>query len=263
MLKGLNLESNHKLLRYQIMLTYEGVALFICLLLGAFAIFYFIYRENKILRERRDFLSLFTHDLKTTISSLRLMLERLGNKAEKSPYKEDVKSVQRIGNKLGQQLQNALQVTFESDQKLVLEKLNFVREINYLKSLWPDLSVFVEDEIKIYSDSVALRSVCTNLIQNAVDHASADTIVFKKNLRYKKGGFVGIDCSTPGAEIFNYDLDDFKKTKRAGQSVDGTGLGLRLSEKIMEKMGGFISYDLLEDKTLRVSLFFKEEGGAL
>jgi len=252
---ALNITPGTEILRHQKMLIYEGITLFLCLAFGAGALFYFIYKENKSLRERKTFLSLFTHDLKTTISALRLMIERLVQKSEDKGLKSEAKDIQKIGTRLGQQLQNALQVSLESERNLVIERIDFCEQLNYIRPLWPDLSFIVEGDIYIKADSMALRSLCINLIQNASDHADASEITISKNL--EKKGYTGVEFRTPGARPLPVGIESFKQNFRAFQSIDSSGVGLKLAGKMMAKMNGFVDYAKLQDETLMVTLFFK------
>jgi len=237
------------------MLIYEGITLFLCLVFGAGALFYFIYRENKSLRERKNFLSLFTHDLKTTISALRLMVERLVQKSEDKGLKSEAKEIQKIGTRLGQQLQNALQVSLESDRRLVIERIDVCEQLNYIRPLWPDLSFNVEGSFFVDADSMAFRSLCINLIQNASDHAEASEIIISKNL--SKKGCTGVEFKTPQAKGLPVEIEKFKENFRAFQSVDSSGVGLKLAGSMMSKMNGYVEYAKLIDETLMVTLFFK------
>lgn len=252
---ALNLSTGSEILKHQKMLIYEGITLFLCLAFGAGALFYFIYKENKSLRERKNFLSLFTHDLKTTISALRLMVERLVQKSDDKGLKSEAKEIQKIGTRLGQQLQNALQVSLESDRSLVMERIDVCEQLNYIRPLWPDLSFNVEGSFFVKADSMAFRSLCINLIQNASDHADASEIIIAKNL--SKKGYTGVEFKTPNAKGLPVDIDDFKQNFRAFQSIDSSGVGLKLAGKIMSKMNGYVEYAKITDQTLMVTLFFK------
>lgn len=257
-LSSLQLATDTEILKHQRMLIYEGVTLYLCLIIGAAALIYFIFKENKILRERKNFLSLFTHDLKTTISSLRLMLERLSAKVLEPSLRNEVNEIQQIGTRLSQQLQNALQVSFQNDRKFMFEKIDFCKQINYIRSLWPDLSFKVDDGLNIFADSAAVRSISMNLIQNALDHAQASEVVFSR--KDDRKGFVGVRCSTPQGRALPVPIEDFRKNLRAFQSIDGSGIGLKLTKDIMEKMGGGLNFDLSPEGVLEVTLYFKKEG---
>lgn len=254
-LQALNLESNSDFLKHQRMLMYEGVTLYVCLVVGALALIYFFKNENKILRERKNFLSLFTHDLKTTISSLRLMLERLSSKVSDPSLRSEVQEIQGIGTRLNLQLQNALQAVYENNRSYIFEEIDFGKQINYLRSIWPNLSFKMEEGLIVCADSQAVRSICTNLIQNALDHGKASEVVFSKD--NSRLGFKGIVCSTPDGRALPVPIEDFKKNMRAFQSIDGSGVGLKLSKDVMKKMGGYLEFNLSEDKSLSVGLYFK------
>ena len=61
--------------RYEFMLISEGVTWMILLVLGGGTLVYFVLKEGKKNAETKKFLASFSHDLKTSIASLRLQAE--------------------------------------------------------------------------------------------------------------------------------------------------------------------------------------------
>ncbi len=185
------------------------------------------------------------------------MLERLSLKVVKPSLKTEVREIQQIGTRLNQQLQNALQASYENDREFIFEEIDFCEQINYTRALWPDLSFKIEDGLNIYADTSAVRSISLNLIQNALMHAKATEVVFSKNTSRK--GYLGISCSTPGGRKLPVPIEGFRSNLRAFQSIDGSGIGLKLTKDIMAKMGGAVSFDLSDEGVLVVTLFFKDK----
>ncbi len=247
-LKSLGLDLDDKILRHQKMIIYEGITLFFCLGLGAFFLLYFVYVENSRLKERRDFFSAFTHDLKTSISVLRLKLEKL---IDSSP---EIEEVQKIGTRISIQLQNALQVSYFEAQELLLEKIPVIMEINYIRGLWPDLSVSFKGDQSILADRIAFRSIVNNIIQNAVEHAGAKAIYIEQKA---EENMVVISFSSDGERSHDFSETEIKTGVFRRRSEEGSGLGLKISKKLINKMGGRMNFSKSVENQLIVNLILK------
>ena len=249
-LKSLSIQAESEILRNQTMLIYEGVTLFVCMLIGSVALIYFVYRENLRLKERKDFLSVFTHDLKTTLNSLSLRLERISKQKEGSKIKYEVDEVQKIGLRLNQQLQNALQFSYFEFNRVYLETVDLKKELKFISLLWPDLEMKLNfNSVYVKADKSLLRGVVSNLIQNAYDHAKSRDI--KVELKVDKDK-VEVMFKPLDGEPFRGDLVSFKANYNYNKRNDSSGLGLILSKNIMKKFGGYIDFSL-EAKGLLIS----------
>lgn len=260
-LKALDIGPESEILKHQTMLIYEGITLFLCMLLGTFSLVYFVYRENARLKERKDFLSVFTHDLKTTLTSLRLRLERLLNKKDPDELKKEAQEVQKIGTRLNQQLQNALQFSYSEFNKAYLENVDFNKELRFLKPLWSDMKiVHPEHKCFVRADVSLMRGVLSNIIQNAYDHSKVtDLEIVCTNAQSNK--MTQIDFIPKNGAKFLDDIEDFKNNFFIKKNEDSSGLGLNLSQKIMKIFGGSIKFKKSVDDFLVVSLTFKRGEG--
>jgi len=66
-----------ELVRYQKMLFWEGVTLFVVIAVGGLALTYYMFREMRESRRIQEFLAAFTHEVKTPLASVRLQAEML------------------------------------------------------------------------------------------------------------------------------------------------------------------------------------------
>lgn len=96
----------------------------------------------------------------------------------------------------------------------------------------------------VYGNPNQIQQVILNLINNSID-AISDEKIEKKEIRIRtsaSGKFVKIEVSDTGVGISNSVKDKifepFFTTKE-----NGTGLGLYISKKIVEKHGGYISFE--------------------
>jgi len=254
-IRVLSAASESQILKNQTMLVYEGVTLFICMLIGSVALIYFVYRENLRLKERKDFLSVFTHDLKTTLTSLSLRLERISKQEEKEKLKIEVDEVQKIGQRLNQQLQNALQFSYFEFNQVYLESVDLNTELKFISLLWPDMKIELLDKpLKVMADRSLLRGVISNLLQNAYDHSKSRKLKIISN---SINGRIEILFKPIDGEAFCGDLKTFKSNYNYKKSTDSSGLGLSLSSKIMKRFGGGVDFSLSEDSLLVSHLIFK------
>lgn len=260
-LKSLELSPESEILKHQTMLIYEGITLFLCMLLGTVGLVYFVYRENARLKERKDFLSVFTHDLKTTLTSLRLRLERLLNKEDALELKKEAQEIQKIGTRLNQQLQNALQFSYSEFNKAYLENVDFNQELKFLKPLWSDMTIKQpEHRCFIRADVSLMRGVLSNVIQNAYDHSKSrhlEVVCSKIN----NGKMTEISFIPNDGATFLEDIEDFKKNFFIKKNEDSSGLGLNLSRKIMKIFGGSIDFKKSTAGFLVVTLTFQKGEG--
>ena len=220
------------------------------------ALIYFVYRENLRLKERKDFLSVFTHDLKTTLTSLSLRLERISNQDDKEKIKKEVGAVQKIGLRLNQQLQNALQFSYFEFNRVYMEKVDLKTELQLISLLWPDLKVELDiDHVSVKADKALLRGVVSNLIQNAYDHSKSRAIKVESLVKKDK---VEVIFKPLDGEAFEGDLALFKSNFNYKKKNDSSGLGLSLSKNIMKKFGGYIDFSLEEKGLLTSHLVFSQ-----
>lgn len=247
-LKSLGVDLGDKILSHQKMLIYEGITLFLCLGFGALFLLYFVYIENSRLKERRDFFSAFTHDLKTSIAVLRLKLEKI------STISNDIEEVKMIGTRLSIQLQNALQVSYFDSQELLLEQISILNEMDFIRGLWPDLSLSFKGDYKVMADKIAIRSIINNIIQNAIEHSKAETLFVHQNI---EDGFIKVSFSSDGKSSTKIDKSELETGVFRRRSNEGSGLGLKISKSLIKKMGGKIKYTLDDEKRLVVHTYLK------
>ena len=92
----------------------------------------------------------------------------------------------------------------------------------------------------VISDRVRLKQIFVNLVSNAIKYNRVNGTV---TLRYEEApsGFMRISVADTGAGIANEDLNEifqpFTRLKGNG-SVEGTGVGLSVTQKLVELLGG-------------------------
>lgn len=238
--------------RQEWMIFGEAAVFVVSLIIGVYLINRGYHKEMKASEQRRNFLLSITHELKSPIASIKLVLEtflkRDLTKDQTTKFtKNALKDTERLNNLvtdllLSAKLETAYQPHFESLNLVeLIEDLIAKLSTKHLKATF-----FFEknDEIPtIQADKMGLTSVALNLLENAVKysdtHPEITTILSLKNNKIIwKVADNGIGI--PDKEKGNV----FEKFYRVGseetRTTKGTGLGLYIVKEILEAHGGTI-----------------------
>ena len=132
--------------RQKSMLLWEGMTWMVLLLLGGATLIYFIILDEKRTQSMKNFMAAFSHDLKTSLASLRLQVDIL---------KEDFANnlvVDRLANdtlRLQMQLENTLVLGQGEKVKPYMEKLSMKQVVHRLKPYWPELNIEIDQDYMV------------------------------------------------------------------------------------------------------------------
>jgi len=221
------------------MLVSEGSILILSLLLGGGALLYYIARERKQNEQIRQFFATFSHELKTSLASLRLQAESLAEDFRDSASNPLFLRLVKDSVRLEIQLENALSLAQLDSNRLFIERVNLKRLLSSLEHQWPDFKIELARDAEVLGDKRALESVFRNLIQNAIVHGGA------KRMR--------IEAAALSADALELTLRDdgqgFMGDRRSlGQlflrhnARSGSGVGLFIVRTLTEKMGGAVEF---------------------
>lgn len=225
--------------------------------------------RDEIARQREDFVSRLTHDLRTPLIAADRMLELLerGALGELSDAMSEVLSVMARSNRnLLAMVNTLLEVyRYEAGRKtLIFSPLNLEESIaEVVEELKPlavekGLSIsFRESDCReaiVMGDRIELRRVFTNLIGNAIKFTDKGTIEVKLERQLER---VEIEVFDTGQGISPQDIDYlFQPFCQGKHKRSGSGLGLHLSLRIIEAHQGTIAVKstLGEGSTFTVDL---------
>lgn len=217
------------------MLMSEGVTLVILLLAGGAALLWSIGTDLKRARRVQEFLGAFTHDLKTSLSSLRLQTEALEEDLKDSGQSRLAKRLVKDTVRLELQLENSLALAApESESTLLIESIDLASMLTTLSNYWPDLAVSVEGESSVAADRRALESIFKNLAQNSVVHGRASKIQLDI---VREGLWTRVRFADDGRG-FHGNLSRLGRMFERHSSTSGSGLGLSLAMQLARRMGG-------------------------
>ena len=208
----------------------------------------------------KDSLSDISHQLKTPLTSINIMLDNILDNPEmddktKEKFIQNIKrEITNISSLVGEILKlskfDASVIKFEEQQvfidDIVKSAISNVEMMAELKNI--NIEVNNQDNIKLVCDAKWQIEAVTNILKNCIEHSKDDstiTIDIDSNKIYKQ-----ITIKDNGEGIDEKDLphifERFYKGKNS--SKDSVGIGLALAKTIIEKDNGSIKVDSKKGK---------------
>jgi len=258
----LELQQQYK--RQEWMIFGEALFFIISLVIGIYLINRGYHKEMVASQERRNFLLSITHELKSPISSIRLVLETfLKRNLEKPQISQLSGTALEETERLTSLVEDLLLAAkMESAYQPFLESVNLDsiidKIVNRLSEKFPNINFsFTHSPAipTIMADKTGLSSITLNLLENAVKY-SPDKSDIKIHL-HKKDDQVILVFADQGFGIPDKEKKKiFRKFYRIGnedtRSTKGTGLGLYIVKEIVEAHRGKIT---VNDNQPRGTLF--------
>lgn len=214
---------------------------------------------------RRLALQVLTHEFRTPITSMLLMMERFSRRIHELDddmqetflrLSSDVHRLQR----LTETSRNYLR--FQKGKRLVsfnfekIESLNeYVKDqlYSYFEKYGHDKIFFVslEEDGDFYLDPYWFGICLKNLLNNAIDHGEFPIYI---TLEFKPYQHFAIHIEDQGQCKFD-NIEQMTEEFVKGSKSEGTGLGLNIVKKVIEDMGGELRY---RANPTRFTLFIKE-----
>ena len=265
------LTENYRLLtdrfeRQQRMILGEALLLVISLAGGLYLLFRSLRKEISAAEQQRNFLLSITHELKSPLAGIRLILETFQRRRELKPELQQKLSTNALAetDRLTALVNDLLlSAKLENVYQLNREPIDFgeivqdAADRTALKYRGANIHVDIEPDIpSISGDRPGLTSVVVNLLENAAKYSQPDPVI---RTTLQRGGDSEIVWTVEdnGVGIPTHEKRKvWTKFYRVGnedtRSTKGTGLGLFIVRQIVEKHGGQIE---LRDNQPRGSVF--------
>ncbi len=215
-----------------------------------------IDERDEIARQRQDFVSRLTHDLRTPLVAADRMLALFGQGAlgTLSPQMAEVITIMARSNlNLLSMVNTLLEVyRFEAGRKtLVFQEVDLIQllteVVGELKPLAQEKALSIkldlsEDSTKamMMGDRLELHRLFTNLIGNAIKFTESGSVTIQLNSLIE-GSKINIEVADTGIGISPEELDTlFERFRQGSHNSAGSGLGLYLSRRIVEAHQGDI-----------------------
>lgn len=232
------------------MIMSEGTVFIIIFMVGALSLHKSLQRQMKLQEQKRNFLLSVTHELKSPLASIKILLQTI---QKRDLSKEQVldfigKSLTDI-ERLDDMVENMLlaskidnsSYTFPKDKfnlSVLVDSIVNRLQITKCEGSQQIIDAEIEPKIEITGDKFALTSVVTNLIENAIKYSGPCQTVGVK--LFLKEGKVYLEVADSGIGIADNEKGKiFDKFYRVGseetRNTKGTGLGLYIVKEVLEK----------------------------
>lgn len=216
------------------------------------------------------FIANMSHELRTPLNAI-LGFSKIMTRSPKlnSDDQENLQIINRSGEYLLALINNILDLSKIEAGKMELNSSNFdfyllikeIEDLFIIKAEANDLSFLIEIEPNvpqyIHTDETKLRQILVNLINNAIKFTKEGGIYIKiyrqdltnnKNLPVEANVCVlFLEVKDTGMGIADHEFEKlfeyFGQTKTGIDSQEGTGLGLPISRKFVQLMGGDIKVE--------------------
>lgn len=233
---GLALTDRHR------MFLWEGTVFIVVLVGGGIAILIAIHREDRRRQALDTFFMSFTHDLKTSLASVQLQAEGLREDRADTAESGSIDRLLQDLVRLQIQLENSLFVA-QPDGRLLQERLDIAAAIDRLREDWPGLMVTVRGNGHVRADARAFDVVLRNLLQNAVVHGGASSVVMQID-RGNHARMVRLVVADDGPGLSRAQLAQLGEPFARPGATSGTGAGLYVSRRLVTRMGGSMTFDV-------------------
>tara|TARA_Y100001936_G_scaffold68315_1_gene67353 strand:- start:835 stop:2160 length:1326 start_codon:yes stop_codon:yes gene_type:complete len=243
--------------------------------------------ELKILREqaqnaskaKSDFLANMSHELRTPLNAILGYSEMLMEEAEDDElesYAADLAKIQSSGEHLLTLINDILDLSKIEAGKMDLhiEEFEFVKHLAQIEATAKPLvekngnKFILENNAtfeKLKNDQTKLRQILFNMLSNAAKFTKEGSVTLSINTIEKDVRFAVIDTGIGmNEEQLGKVFDEFTQAEAStAKDYGGTGLGLPISKKMTEMMGGKMEVESEEGKgttfSITIPIEIKEE----
>ena len=203
-------------------------------------------REEKAVKSRKELVAQLSHDIKTPVSSIKAMTDVMSLTASEED-KDTINAINAKADQIDSLISNLFHATLEELEQLEVkpEDINSTDIVQMIKDA--DYQNKIEKlDIKdavVFADRLRLNQVLNNIIFNSYKYADTGINVTS---RFENAGskylFIEIADKGPGVpeEELEMITQKFKRGSNAGNK-DGSGLGLYISDYLMNKMEGSLT----------------------
>ncbi len=215
-------------------------------------------RAEDMSRLKSNFLANMSHELRTPLFGIIGLSELLTHEITNTEQKEMIDAVYESSKRLSETLNLILDLSKIESNKLELNAVKFdigvvsLNIINTFKEVAKKKGIYLKadfniPELNLRLDKRAYESILNNLINNAIKFTKSGGVTMKLSLEIiGDKNFVVLKVTDTGIGIaekdFNIIFDEFRQASEGmSRNFEGSGLGLNITKKFVEKMDGTIS----------------------
>lgn len=217
-------------------------------------------RAEEMSRLKSNFLANMSHELRTPLFGIIGLSELLTHEIRNAEQKDMIDAVYESSKRLSETLNLILDLSKIESNKLELNAVKFdieavsINIINTFKEVAKKKGIYLKadfniPEFKVRLDKRAYESILNNLINNALKFTKSGGVTMKLSLEIiDSNNLVVLKVADTGIGIakedFNIIFDEFRQASEGmSRNFEGSGLGLNITKKFVEKMGGTITVE--------------------
>ncbi|MEJ2614339.1 MAG: PAS domain S-box protein, partial [Ignavibacteriaceae bacterium] len=217
-------------------------------------------RAEDMSRLKSNFLANMSHELRTPLFGILGLSELLTHEITNAEQKDMIDAVYESSKRLSETLNLILDLSKIENNKLELNAVKFdigivsVNVINTFKEVAKKKGIYLKTdfnipELNVRLDKRAYESILNNLINNAIKFTKSGGVTMKLSLEIiDNNNYVVLKVKDTGIGIakedFNIIFDEFRQASEGmSRNFEGSGLGLNITKKFVEKMNGSISVE--------------------
>jgi len=237
-------------------------------------------RQKLLLKEKSEFLNIAAHNLNTPVSEIKWGLESLEKmlpNSTPSQVKRLVLKIKDISSNLSEIVDDLLNVVRIEEGKFgyQFKKIELNQLVKEEKEKWAKIAERYQikiyfgspkEEIFVFCDPGRVKIVLDSLIENALIYNVKNGEIYLKTEVVSEKPFALVSVKDTGIGIPQEEQEKiFKKFFRARNALkyktEGIGLGLYIVKNIIERHGGKIWFDSIENRgtTFYFTLPLKKE----
>ncbi|NQZ02213.1 MAG: HAMP domain-containing histidine kinase, partial [Bdellovibrionales bacterium] len=205
---------------------------------GGGAIIYYMLQLIRSHEQLKRFFATFSHELRTSIASLRLQAETLNDDHPQGDLPQLPRLI-RETIRLQMQLENSLNLSQIEEASLFLQTVSIKKMMSSVHHQWPGISINVTGDDEVYADERALYAVMTNIIQNSSTHGSATEVHVAIKSDENGESLIVLEDNGKG---FDGDWSKLSQLFVRHNHKSGSGVGLYLARALVEKMNGQLNF---------------------
>lgn len=244
---------------------------------GLVCVLHDITEQQKVERERKQFVSNVSHELRTPLTSVKSYVEALTDGAWQDPEVAPgfLHVVQDETDRMIRMINDLLSLSRmdSGTSKLDLEYVNLNELFNYILNRFDMIlkneeepskkysidRVFTKKDLWVEIDTDKFTQVVDNLMNNAVKYSPDGGVITARLLETHNHVILSISdqgLGIPRADIPHVFDRFFRVDKARSRKQGGTGLGLAISKEVINFLGGQIWVDSVEGRgsTFYISL---------
>jgi signal transduction histidine kinase len=228
----------------------EGTMFIVVFAFGAYSLHNALNREKRLQEQKKNFLLSVTHELKSPLASIKILLQTIQKRElPKAQILDFVDKSLLDVERLDDMVENMLLASKLDNRSYTFPKAKFNLSVlvdsivNRLQVTKCDcnqqiIDAEIEPKIEITGDKFALTSVVTNLVENAIKYSSpCEAVVVKL---FSKDNKIHLQVADHGIGIADEEKSRiFDRFYRVGseetRNTKGTGLGLFIVKEVLDK----------------------------